>query len=106
MSGFYGGRAGAPFIIVATFETETQMVEAFKQGGAYKDVAYGEHVMIQYQNHENNGKIYRRGHDYQNDWGGAEYVGQVSGPQGYIPYVDTKSETLFLLDIIRKDTTG
>lgn len=100
MGSFYGGRKGESFIISKTFSTVTEMIEAFSQGGNYTEVLYGQYVMIQYQNHINNGKVYKRGYEYQNDMGGAEYVGQICGPQGYIPHVDEENETLYLLDIL------
>ena len=106
MSSFYGGRAGESFVIVKTFSTVSEMVAAFSQGGNYKDVSYGQYVMIQYQNHENNGKIYKRGYNYQDGNGGAEYIGQICGPQGYIPQVNEEEETLYLLNIITQDVTG
>ena len=77
-----------------TFPTETAegMVEFFQQGAATtSEVNYGEYVIIDtvsgLQDTQNihNGKIYVRGTDIDNGFGGAEYVGQITG----ITYVDT-----------------
>lgn len=89
MYSFYGGRPGNPFVIVATFGSVHDMEEAFKQGPNYTDVHYGEHVLINTENKNDitNGQIYRRGYDFNNDAGGAEYVGTIVGPAGKAPIV-------------------
>lgn len=68
------------------------MVQCFEQGGiTTNEVNYGEYVIIDTPdvNNPDNGKIYRRGLDYQksedNPLAGAEYIGQVVGPQGETP---------------------
>lgn len=83
-SSFYGGRQGAPFLIVASFESITEMVEKFSQGTSYKDVRFDEYVIISPadKRSEDNGKIYRRGRDFTNESGGAIYVGQIQGAPG------------------------
>lgn len=65
------------------------MVSYFKQGSDYTDVWYGEYAILDTRNKNDidNGKIYRRGLDYQNvDTGGAQYVGQIVGPSSGTPY--------------------
>lgn len=63
------------------------MAEAFKQGNLYTEVQYGEYVLIQApsSNEEAHGKIFRRGYDFNNGWGGAEYIGKFTGPRGKTP---------------------
>lgn len=86
-SSFYGGRQGAPFLIVASFESVAAMITNFSQGPAYKDVKYDEYIMISSsdKSSEDNGKIYRRGRDYTSANGGAIYIGQVQGAPGPAP---------------------
>ena len=90
---FYGGRRGASYLIVKQYPSIADMVAAFQQGGAYKTVNYDEYVIIDTvnKNDKDNGKIYRRGYDYNNDMGGAEYIGQVVGPAGMAPHVEMKT---------------
>ena len=66
---FYGGRRGASFIIAARFNSEAEMIAAFKQGGNYTAVNYDEFVIIDTpnKNDKDNGKIYRRGYNYQDN---------------------------------------
>jgi len=73
---FYGGRQGASFILRKSFSSVIEMVNAFRQGESYEDVAFDEYVIISTNDlgNEDNGKIYRRGYDYTNDMGGAEYL--------------------------------
>ena len=69
------------------------MVQCFSQGGDSTDeVNYGEYVIIDTldKNNPNNGKVYRRGMNYiysatDNPLAGAEYIGQIVGPQGNTP---------------------
>lgn len=86
-SSFYGGRRGASFILVKSFLSVNDMITAFSQGDGYKLVNYDEYVVIDTTNKNNvdNGKIYRRGYDYQDEMGGAIYIGQFVGPAGYAP---------------------
>lgn len=78
MESFYGGKQGASFIIKKTFTSVSAMNAAFNQKDVYKDVAYGEYVMIENTNMLDNtrGNVYKRGYN------GAEYVGNFRGPQG------------------------
>ena len=80
---FYGGRPGAPFIIVKRYSTEAAMIEEFSRGAAStSEVNYGEYVVINAPGYDYNGKVYRRGMDYTNLMGGAEFIGQFIGPKG------------------------
>lgn len=94
MYSFYGGRPGNSFIIIKSFETVSDMVAAFKDGPNYTDVHYDEYVIINTidKNSEDNGKIYRRGYDFQNAEGGAEYIGTIVGPAGGAPEVQMTTE--------------
>lgn len=84
MSSFYGGRPGNSFVIVTTYRSVADMIESFKKGPNYTAVHYDEYVMINPvdKSNEDNGKIYRRGYDYTNENGGAEYIGCIAGPSG------------------------
>lgn len=87
---FYGGRRGASFVIAKRYSTIAEMVAAFSQGGDYKTVNYDEYVLIDTENKNNpdNGKIYRRGYEYNNAMGGAIYEGQIVGPAGLAPHTE------------------
>ena len=79
---------------VFPFQYAEGMVQCFSQGGITTDIVnYGEYVIIDTPNKNDldNGKVYRRGLDYQNDLGGAEYIGQIIGPTGSSPeiYMDS-----------------
>ena len=70
------------------------MVQCFEQGAASSsEVNYGEYVIIDTiinlhnKNDDDNGKVFRRGMDYQADLAGAEYIGQIVGPQGETPEI-------------------
>ena len=80
MYSFYGGRPGNSFNIVTNFSTVAEMVAAFKQGPNYTTVHYDQHVIINTSDGTDvdNGKIYRRGYNYTNSMGGAEYVGKIA----------------------------
>lgn len=88
MNSFYGGKEGRSYAIIEHFNNTTEMINAFKNGAGYTNVSYGEYVIIdtvsrdKNPDHEDNGKIFRRGIDYTNDMGGAIYVGQIQGPRG------------------------
>lgn len=124
MNSFYGGKQGLTYHIVARFDSVAAMVEAFQQGGAYRDVNYGQYVIIDtvLHNHnpnsDENGRLYRRGFDYSaqppeegteeekilNPGGGAIYVGQIRGADGKIP--DLSLTTIDGINEIVNDTTG
>lgn len=86
---FYGGRQGASFVLKESFLTINDMIVNFKQGNAYKTVGFDEYVLINTENKNNpdNVKVYRRGYDYNNDMGGALYIGQIVGPAGLAPHL-------------------
>lgn len=90
MYSFYGGRPGNSFIIITTYRSIDDMVSNFKQGPNYTAVHYDEHVMINAvnKNDPDNGKIYRRGYDFTNSMGGAEYIGTIVGPGGKAPMIE------------------
>jgi len=87
MYSFYGGRPGNSFIIITTFGSIADMVAEFSKGPAYTDVHYDEHILINTtnKNDPDNGKIFRRGYNYTDELGGAEYIGQIVGPSGPAP---------------------
>lgn len=94
MYSFYGGRPGNAFIVVASFESIGQMVDNFKKGPNYNDVHYDEYVLISNENNKDsgdNGKIFRRGYDFSNTMGGAEYIGCIVGPSGNAPHLELKT---------------
>ena len=84
---FYGGRKGASFIIVKKFVSVQEMINNFKLGNGYTTVNYDEYVIISTENlnDKDNGKLYKRGNDYENSMGGAIYIGQIVGPSGPAP---------------------
>ena len=74
------------------------MLQCFKEGGSTtSEVNYGEYILIDThsgmldQNNADNGKVFRRGMDYNNSLGGAEYIGNIIGPQGLTPRIDMDS---------------
>ena len=95
MYSFYGGRPGNSFVIITTYESVADMVSNFKLGPDYSAVHYDEHVMINTvnKNDPDNGKIYRRGYDFNNEMGGAEYIGTVVGPAGKAPMLELTTIT-------------
>ena len=94
MESFYGGRPGASFIITKSFNSIDDMKAAFRKGAAYTDVYYDEYVIITVPDaagadrKKQNGNVYRRGYDYTNEMGGAEFVGNISGPAGPVTKID------------------
>ena len=68
MDSLYGGHAGISFVLRGRYDSVNAMVTAFKGGSNYNTIAYGEYVIIdtKNKNHIDNGKVYRRGYDYQN----------------------------------------
>lgn len=114
MYSFYGGRPGNSFVIVTTYKSVDDMVDKFKQGPAYTAVHYDEHVMINTanKNDEENGRLYRRGYDFTNEMGGAEYIGTIVGPSGPAPMlVSAKVSEIEQMEIpeceeVRRDTVS
>ena len=88
MNSLYGGHQGISFVLKAAFSSIAEMVQAFKGGPNYTNVWYGEFCIIDTpnKNDKDNGKIYERGYNYQNDMGGAIYKGQIVGPSSGTPY--------------------
>lgn len=105
---FYGGRRGASFIIAKSFKTEEEMIKEFAKGGQYKAVNYDEYVIIDTENKNDitNGKIYRRGYDYTNNMGGAEYIGQIVGPAGLGPHAEIIEKSEVNKKYIESEATG
>lgn len=90
MDSLYGGQPGVSFVLKESFSTYNDMVRAFQQGASYTDVWYGEYCLIssKNKNHPDNGKIYKRGLDYQNKTtGGAIYLGCIVGSSSGTPFV-------------------
>jgi len=87
MYSFYGGRPGNSFIIITTFRSVDDMITQFKKGPGYTAVHYDEYVMINTvnKNDKTNGSIYKRGYNFNNNMGGAEYIGTIVGPAGLAP---------------------
>jgi hypothetical protein len=69
MNSFYGGRRGASFIIVKNYLDVLSMVTDFSRGNDFTEVKFDEYVIINNpnKNHPDNGKIFRRGYDYNSD---------------------------------------
>lgn len=90
MYSFYGGRPGNSFIIITTYKSIDKMIQAFQKGNSYTTVHYDEHVLINTENKNDpdNGKIFRRGYDFSNSMGGAEYIGTIVGPSGNAPMLE------------------
>ena len=91
MYSFYGGKPGNSFVIITTYGSIADMVEKFRQGPNYTAVHYDEYVMINTvnKNDPDNGKIYRRGYDFNNEeTGGAEFIGTIVGPAGPAPLLE------------------
>lgn len=89
MYSFYGGQPGSSFIIITTYRSIADMIAKFKLGSEYTAVHFDQHVMINTvnKNDPDNGKVYRRGYDFNNNMGGAEFVGTIVGPAGHAPMV-------------------
>lgn len=76
------------------------MKQCFAKGGATtSEVNYGEYVLIdtitgldEYENPDN-GKVFRRGMNYDDELGGAEFIGTISGPKGDIGAIGPKGDT-------------
>lgn len=70
MNSFYGGKQGRTYHIVARYDSVSDMVDCFSQGGAYTDANYGQYVLIDTILKKNkkssleNGLLYRRGFNY------------------------------------------
>lgn len=93
MDSLYGGHPGVSFVLKGSFKSVSEMADAFGRGAEYKDVWYNEYAIIdtKNKNHKDNGKIYRRGLNFQGENGGAIYVGQIVGPSSGTPYFQVNS---------------
>lgn len=103
MDSLYGGHQGNSFVLKAAFKSYADMVRAFKQGPDYKDVWYNEYCLLDTpnKNDKDNGKIYQRGLNYQDQkTGGAIYLGQIVGPSSGTPYM-----ALDTLDYAKAEST-
>ena len=94
MDSLYGGHEGTSFVIKASFASVNEMRQMFSRGSNFTEVWYGEYCLIstKNKNHPDNGKVFRRGLDYQNtQTAGSIYVGQIVGPSSGTPFfqVDT-----------------
>lgn len=69
MYSFYGGKQGRTYNIVASFDSIDSMVDAFKDGGSYTEVNYGQYVIIDTINKKSlqNGCLFRRGFNYNQE---------------------------------------
>lgn len=87
MDSFYGGKQGLSIIIKDTFESIADAVAACKRGPEYTRTWYNELLIISTPNlnDEDNGKVFRRGLEYNNDMGGLELIAQIVGPCGGTP---------------------
>ena len=84
---FYGGRQGISCVIVKRYDSLSDMITEFRAGGStVREVNYGEYVLIDTpnKNSEDNGKLFRRGMNLDNGFGGGEYIGQICGPDGKV----------------------
>lgn len=79
MNSFYGGQKGTSFNLVTTYTSKEAMVADFETSTCI--VGYGEYVIISNGSSNENGDIYKRTNNLLID-GGAEYVGNITGPQG------------------------
>lgn len=94
MDSLYGGHEGVSFVIKASFTSVDEMKQKFALGGNFTEVWYGEYCLVstKNKNHPDNGKVFRRGLDYQNaQTAGSIFVGQIVGPSSGTPFfqVDT-----------------
>lgn len=104
MDSLYSGHAGNSFVLKASFKSYAEMVAAFRLGAEYKDVWYGEYCILDTtnKNDKDNGKIYKRGLNYQDSkTGGALYLGQIVGPSSGTPYFQ-----LDTIESVAKHTKG
>lgn len=71
------GNAGIGFNLVKEFTNQQEMINEFSRGSGYKEVRYGEYVIIGNDGGEHAGKIYRRGYNIGNSLGGAVYITNI-----------------------------
>lgn len=85
MESFYGGRQGVPFVLRKSYSSTTEMLRDFNNPD-FKEVWYGEYVIIDSPGDIENGKIYRRtlyreGAELPS-YPTADYIGQFNGMSG------------------------
>ena len=91
MDSLYGGKPGLSFILKESFSSIDEMITAFERGDGHTTTWYGEYCIIDTpnKNHQDNGKIYRRGVSYPAANGTivdtSECVGQIVGPSSGTP---------------------
>lgn len=91
MDSLYGGKPGLSFILKERFSSINEMTAAFERGDGHTTTWYGEYCIIDTpnKNHQDNGKIYRRGVSYTAANGArvdtSECVGQIVGPSSGTP---------------------
>lgn len=101
MDSFYGGHEGVSFLLRASFDSYDSMVAAFQGGSNYTDVWFDEYCIIDTpnKNDPDNGKIYKRGLNYQDQTtGGAIYLGQIVGPSSGTPWFQMTT----IPDVVKK----
>lgn len=88
MDSLYGGHQPVSFVLKEAFSSIDEMKSKFALGNSYSDVWFEEFCIIDTpnKNDKDNGKIYKRGLDYQNSMAGAIYQGQIVGSSGPSPY--------------------
>lgn len=112
MRSFYGGKKGAPFILVRSYTSIAEMKADFEDWTKESSVHFDEYVLINTENKNNieNGRVYRRGYNtsatdelplYNSEGvqtgtktvetGGGEYVGTIVGPAGPAPTLELTS---------------
>lgn len=84
LDSFYGGRPSTNFTIKNSFPSIAAMETKFSEGDSYKDVWYGEYVIIDTlnKNDRDNGIVYQRGIN------GPIRIGQIVGPSSGTPFFD------------------
>ena len=91
MDSLYGGKPGLSFVLKERFSSINEMITAFEKGDGHTTTWYGEYCIIDTpnKNHQDNGKIYRRGVSYTAANGArvdtSECVGQIVGPSSGTP---------------------
>lgn len=88
MDSLYGGHQGISFVLKGAFTSVDEMVKNFQLGNSFTQIWFNEYCIIDTpnKNDKDNGKVYRRGLDYQNSMGGAIYVSQIVGSSSGTPY--------------------
>ena len=88
MDSLYGGHQSVSFVLKEAFSSIDEMKSKFALGNSYSDVWFEEFCIIDTpnKNDADNGKIYKRGLDYQNSMAGAIYQGQIVGSSSGTPY--------------------